>query len=509
MKHISKYKAELNVKKAVAMLLAVFLCVNVVVLVAASPSVAQAAAKQKPSKEEQALEQAELGAEAFAAGDYKKAAAYWKKATSLAPKNAGYQVAYGDVLMAQGQYKKALDAYDKAVKLASDNAEAFRGRGDAQYALKKYDRALAAYDSALTLGPEDAAAAFGRAKTLGALKRPEEALDAYTLALMLDPDNDAALIERCVLLNGMMRHDEALVGFDRLIEREPDNPRYLQNRSVALRNLYLLEEALADIDRAVTLRPNDATYHRTRGHTLYAMRRDAEAVLAYRRGIALCGKSEKGSYEYALNTMLLEVGDGDGVPARLIAEADELAKHETPVNAPPVGAPGPRVDPETLDAVEQAALAKSLYEATPRDYQGALVAYTRAIAAGSTDWKCFDERPNVLRMLNRYDDSIKAEKDAIERISWLAPEKQAEAESGCQYGLAYSLYALGRYDAALKALNLGIKLDPDPNAYGYWVSFKNDILVALGRTNEIDRSGYDIAYIDVDRDDPHYDWDEE
>ncbi len=467
------------------------IAILVATLLAGVWNVAFAATK---TKAEQASEQAEIATAAMAAGDYKQAATAYGKAATLLPKEPAYHVGNGDALFRLGEFKKAQTAYDKAIKLAPEDAAALCGRGDALLGQKKYDQALAAFEKALAVLPDSFRAHFGAAEALVALKRNDDALSHYDESVRLDVESVEALHARGLHLCTMARYDAALLDLDQAVAAQPDNPVFLQSRSVALRNLYLLDEAIYDVARAVALSPKSATFYRTLGHALTFAERYDEAIAAYQRGVDLAPKAEKSSYQYALDTMILEIPFwGEELEETLAAGAERAKRGD--IFTPPAAQPEttPRVDPAAIVASEQAELAKSLIKYPQIDWVGSLVAYTRAVAAGDESYETLSERAYVLHVMDRHDDAIRAYAAAIEAIPQLAGASAKEAD--CLYYRAECYVILKRYEQALKAIDRAIKLDPDNYTNGY-ATTRNQALVGLGREDEVDKENDDF-YIET------------
>ncbi|MBP9087034.1 MAG: protein kinase [Kofleriaceae bacterium] len=123
-----------------------------------------AAPMPQPSAEDpikQAESLAFIGEQALASGDAGGAAANFRKALELNPRNLAATLGLGDLALQQGSFGDAISHFRKATRLAPRSSRAFTLLGEAQLGNGNKDNAAESFKQALTLDADNARARNG------------------------------------------------------------------------------------------------------------------------------------------------------------------------------------------------------------------------------------------------------------------------------------------------------------------------------------------------------------
>jgi serine/threonine-protein kinase len=104
---------------------------------------------------------ANLGQQQLASGDIANAAASFKKATELDPKNATAVIGLGEIALRQGSFGDAIAHLKKAAKLAPKSSRVFTLLGEAYLNSGQHAQAAEQFKAALKLDPDNARAREG------------------------------------------------------------------------------------------------------------------------------------------------------------------------------------------------------------------------------------------------------------------------------------------------------------------------------------------------------------
>ena len=151
---------------------------------------------------------------------------------------------------------------------ADGRIEAHINRGADLFRKRHFHAALQEFDAAIGLGCRLAGLFYNRARALQELGRLEEALPAFEAALREQPDYPEALNGLGNVLCDLRRHSEALDAYDRVLQQRPEHLGALINRSNVRRTLGRFEDALLDCDAAVRFHPGSADAHLSRAQLL-------------------------------------------------------------------------------------------------------------------------------------------------------------------------------------------------------------------------------------------------
>ncbi|WP_343122282.1 tetratricopeptide repeat-containing sulfotransferase family protein [Thermomonas fusca] len=208
-----------------------------------------------------------------------------ERAVALQPVLPGAWLALADLRFAAGDDDGADAAYlqhvrhsahDPALMVAADAL----ARGDLPEAETRLRARLARQ-------PGDVAALRMLAELAVRLGRNEEAALLLEHALERAPGFDAARQNYAAVLNRGNRHAEALAEIDRLLERDPGNQPLRNMRAVVLGKLGDFDGAIATYEAVLARAPGQWQVWLGYGHALKTANRTTDAVVAYRRAIAL------------------------------------------------------------------------------------------------------------------------------------------------------------------------------------------------------------------------------
>jgi len=228
-----------------------------------------------------------LGEVCFFQQHFEDAAAFYRRAAAVAPRNAVAAGGLGGSLHQLGRLDEALAAYLKAIDLDPGAIDAQHGAGNCLARLGRHQEAVARFEAALARQPDHAASLYDLGTALLALDRAEDAIACFERAVRAKPDFALAYHKLIDALQNMNQHEEAVAWSRRLVALVPDQaePRNLLGRSLSA--LGHAEEASAVFEQALAIDPNNAGAHFEIGTALQFRGRFAEARRAFERSIAL------------------------------------------------------------------------------------------------------------------------------------------------------------------------------------------------------------------------------
>jgi tetratricopeptide (TPR) repeat protein len=250
-----------------------------------------------------------------AIGEKEQALELLGRATELAPKNAGYIVARGNLLYGAGQHKKALEQYRLAARIDSRNGAAALGEARSLEALGNA-AAPEAYEKAAKLAPDNAghpAYLLHRARLLDSSEDIAGAAALYRAVLEKEPENMAA-VSRLGFLLRESEPREALVLLDRAIGQRPAEPLLrmwrgdsllaLGDKGSATREYEAAEELCQE---AVQAGPQDAAAHLLLGRLRLALGDEPAALGQFKTAAALAPKNHEALERLA--SLMLALGE--------------------------------------------------------------------------------------------------------------------------------------------------------------------------------------------------------
>jgi tetratricopeptide (TPR) repeat protein len=166
------------------------------------------------------------GGRSLEIGDWKDAAAQFRKGLDLDPSNAALRLRLGTALFQMGEVGGAQEQFERVLQVSPRYARAHYSLGIMAAAAGHHDEALRRLSSAVEFGPDDAAARVALAGLLRQDGRFQQALEQYAQARKLEPKRVDATLGYVVTLANLARYQEAR---DRLVEATtayPDEPEF-------------------------------------------------------------------------------------------------------------------------------------------------------------------------------------------------------------------------------------------------------------------------------------------
>jgi len=216
----------------------------------------------------------------------------------------------------QGDLKGATDAYAKAVQIDPKYAIGWNNLGVAQMKMKN-DEAFGSFQKAIQLDPKFEPAWANLADFYGGHRQWKESQSAARQATLLNPDDARAFLSLALSSSMLQNWEEAVAAystaFDRLNAREKlpmTDSLYamgLAEYGRACACFHHYEDADKLLGQALALEPNNAQVFKNIGVARIAQSRNAEALEAFQKAVALQPKDAQtwlylGSlYESGLN----------------------------------------------------------------------------------------------------------------------------------------------------------------------------------------------------------------
>ncbi|MGD8632290.1 MAG: tetratricopeptide repeat protein [Anaerolineales bacterium] len=229
----------------------------------------------------------EAGEVAFARGDNERAEAWFEKACSLLPGDAGCII--GSALSAQqlGNSKKALERAREAYTLAPDDPLVLSGLGDILAANGSLDKAIQIYDRAMRVSEQNKDIRLARSKLLLRAQRPEESIADLEQLVDTDPDYHEAWQALARAYADRKEYGQALQAAQQAVSISPRSIDYRLLMAKLCRQSGQLDQALGILTELEHEAPGRVEIAREKG-TVHEERRELElAVDAYNRALAI------------------------------------------------------------------------------------------------------------------------------------------------------------------------------------------------------------------------------
>jgi tetratricopeptide (TPR) repeat protein len=227
-----------------------------------------------------------LGLIAFQEKKMESALGYFQKVINTSPE-------YADSIYLQVRILRDFDRFDRAFSLLQKAAGEPEGRDPLFFALlsslyqekDRLDEAMATLTEGTTTFPESEQLHFERALLLERAGKQQEALTAMERVLKINPNNPEALnYIGYTWANLNMNLAEAKTFILRAVELKPDNGFIRDSLGWVEFRLGNYETARAELLQALDLEPEDPNIHEHLGDVYRALKKNAEAVEAYRKG---------------------------------------------------------------------------------------------------------------------------------------------------------------------------------------------------------------------------------
>jgi tetratricopeptide (TPR) repeat protein len=190
-------------------------------------------------------------------GDIKEAAAEWKQAAELMPRNPFAFLTEGQLLEKEGDLPGAREAFGQAVALHLRYAEAWFELGKLDAVERKLDDAMKDYQHSAALQPNDSQTYLYMGKALSLLKRTDESVQNFRHALELDGENWEAHYALGGELGMHGKIAEAKSEFQEVVSLQPRFAMGHLNLGVALLKLNDPERAREQFAETLRLDPGN------------------------------------------------------------------------------------------------------------------------------------------------------------------------------------------------------------------------------------------------------------
>jgi tetratricopeptide (TPR) repeat protein len=205
----------------------------------------------------------------------------------------------GIVLAQKGDFKKAEEAFEQAVALHPSDARALTALGEVQEQLGKLPESIETFRKVIELDPRSADAHENLGIALGDRSDLGDALKESSIATQLAPRSASAHFLRGRLLSDLGKHEEARAEFRKTLDTAPEYAEALYYWAALEGDEGNTEIQGNLLKRYVRLRPDQATAFDQLGHVMEEEHRESEAVVAWRRAIALNPRYSEAVYSLA------------------------------------------------------------------------------------------------------------------------------------------------------------------------------------------------------------------
>jgi RNA polymerase sigma factor (sigma-70 family) len=262
----------------------------------APPPVSEPAKKPRPETD---------GAVLLRQGKLDEAAASFRRAIQIDPRDAQAYNNLGIVLLRQGKLVEAIDCFRRAIELDPKLTQAHYNLGNALHQQGKLDEAVACFRRAIQLDPRDAQAHNNLGNVLLQQGKMDEAVASLRRSIELDPRNASVHNNLGNVLSRQGKLEEAVACFRRALELNPKLTQPHDNLGNALLTQGKAEEAAACFRRSIELDPRNALAHNNLGVVLLQQGKMAEAVACSRRAIELDPKLAQ-AYSNLGNALMMQ-----------------------------------------------------------------------------------------------------------------------------------------------------------------------------------------------------------
>ena len=166
---------------------------------------------------------ANLGSEAYLAGDYEKAEAEFRKALEADPHHPLPRTNLGSILVYQNRIREAQKEFEEVIRLDPDSVQANFNLGTVLANSGADSRAMAHYRAALAVHPDHVDTHFNMANALRREGRFAEALGHYRKVLVQQPANATARCAEALTLAALQRYREAHESIETSFQALPDS----------------------------------------------------------------------------------------------------------------------------------------------------------------------------------------------------------------------------------------------------------------------------------------------
>lgn len=376
----------------------------------------------------------------------------------------------GEAYLEEGKTAEAVLELQNALRLVPNDARAHNALAQAYLAANQSQKALWELQETIRLdaGNLDARLQYGRLLLLGGKPEVEEAVKQADAVLAADPSRIPALLLKGRALQQLGRPGEALQPLEQAVQDAPKDTSAL----LLLANLYVLQgdkvQAEAVFRKLVEVSPSYSSYAALAGF-LAVVGRDDEAEQAYRAAIERAKGKDRPKAHITLSNFLISRGRGADAE-RVLEQGIEALDDDLDLVYTLARMYQLRGAAAEADGIIQRAAGErpsdpmplvilSRYRAERGDFEGALEASDRALAAAPDDIQTRLQRAELL-----VDVGVRGGNK--ERI--LEGRRMVEAVIKTEENVPAALYVRGKVElaegnreAAAKTLRGVIDLQPD------------------------------------------------
>jgi eukaryotic-like serine/threonine-protein kinase len=233
----------------------------------------------------------ELGRTLTGLGRNEEALAHFREAARLRPGDWGTQVNLGSVLMALDRVDEAMAAYREAIRLEPTRPYIHVQLGRDLAKRGKVDEAIATFRQAARINPLDTNCHNELARLFADVKRDFAAAAAeYREIMRINPDEPDAYCNVGAMLYNSGKTEEGLAVCREAARLRPEWANVRFKYGVLLYSGKDYEAASVEFQAATKLRP-DADSNLNLGRTLFKLKKDREAIAAFRSALTYTPKS--------------------------------------------------------------------------------------------------------------------------------------------------------------------------------------------------------------------------
>ena len=339
-----------------------------------------------------------------------------------------------------GYVDDAIRYYTRVLKIQPRRVETLFDFGTALAASGRAEEASARYRETLALDANHVGAMNNLASLLARRGATAEAIDLFRGALAKEPDNMFALENLATVLMADGELKEATALLREALRIQPDNRSVLNNLAVAVARGGNDDEAIALYERLLVLEPGNVPAHINLGIALLRESRPDDGLGHLKEAARLHPDYAEGRYHYGV--ALLRAGKREDAVSELseaarLSPEHKMARYNLSVALALLG----RTD-EAVARMAEALGASS--DMTPaalrltwvlasgadpalRDGARAVELSERACAQARANPDCLDAMAAAYAEAGRFDEAVRAARDALAGVEAKGPKEQTEA----------------------------------------------------------------------------------
>lgn len=213
--------------------------------------------------------------------------------------SSGPELQRGIALAQKGDFKNAEDAFEQAAALHPSDPRVLTALGEVQAKLGKLPESIETFRKVIELDPHSADAHENLGIALADRSDLANALKESSIATQLGPELASAHFLRGRILSDLGKREEARVEFRKTLDIAPKYAEALYYWAALEGDEGNTEIQGNLLKRFVRLRPDQATAFDQLGHVLEEEQRESEAIVAWRRAIALNPQYSEAIYSLA------------------------------------------------------------------------------------------------------------------------------------------------------------------------------------------------------------------